>query len=265
MEVINGKLVMGNYSYDDDVYGPASVQAFDTRTGKKAWQFNINNDPGLAYSKSTNVAVGVVENKVVAITNFGKVYILDDNGHKTNEFIAFRPVKHQDATICTTVSRSGVGFNKDNIIIAPSKTEVKGASNYKAKTSVEHPDVGSVMVFDTDGNLKWKFRLGGQAMNVLVKGKYLLLGTSYNPDTMDYNYCGVYAFNLAQEAKETELNATEKNVLDSYIGYYHTDGAIIYDCLSASEDGRVICANTWPTRVGTEKHGEHSLYMLRIK
>jgi len=61
------------------------------------------------------------------------------------------------------------------------------------------------------------------------------------------------------------LYMAEKSVIDRYIGYYQTDGAVIYDCLGSSEDGRVICAATWPTRVGTEKHGEHSLYMLRIK
>ncbi len=265
MKVINGKLVMGNYSYGEDINGPACVHAFDIKTGKKVWKFDIHNDPELADSKGTNVAVGVVQDKVVAVANFGKIYLLDSDGHKTNEFIAFRPEKYQDTTICTSVFNSGLGFSKDEIIIAPTKSVVKGAGSYYAKAPVEHPDAGSVMVFDLNGSLKWKFRLGGQASSMLVKGKYLLLGTMHNQDTMDYSYCGVYAFDLAQEAKKTELNMEEKNVLDRYIGYYQTDGAIIYDCLGASEDGRVICATTWPTRVGTEKHGEHSLYILRIK
>lgn len=263
MKAINGKLVMGNYSYGDDLNGPACVHAFDIKTGEKVWQFNINNDPELADSNKTNVAVGVVKDKVVAVASFGKVYVLDSAGHKINEFVAFRPEKYQDTTICTSVMNSGLGFGKDELIIAPGKTAVKGAGNVKAP--VEHPDASSVMVFDLDGKKKWKFRLGGQATSMLVKGKYLLLGTMHNQDTMDYSYCGVYAFDLAQETKETEINMAEKNVLDRYIGYYQTDGAIIYDCLGASEDGRVICATTWPTRVGTEKHGEHSLYMLRIK
>lgn len=263
MNVINGKLVMGNYSYGDNISGLASVQAFDTRTGKKVWQFNINNDPELAASKATNVAVGVVKDKVVAATNFGKVYILDSAGRKINEFVAFRPEKYQDITICTSIFNSGLGFGKDEIVIVPSKTVVKDVGDVKAP--VEHPDANSVMVFDLSGKMKWKFRLGGQAASMLVKGKYLLLGTMHNQDTMDYSYCGVYAFDLAQEVKETKLDMAEKNVLDRYIGYYQTDGAILYDCLSASEDGRVICTTTWPTRVGTEKHGEHSLYMLRIK
>lgn len=262
MKVIKEKLVMGNYSYGDDIDGPACVHAFDIKTGKKVWQFDINNDPELADTKATNVAVGVVEDKVVAVANFGKVYILDGAGQKINEFVTFRPKKYQDTTICTSVFSSGLGFGKDEIIITPGKTAVKGASNVKAP--VEHPDASSVMVFDLDGKMKWKFRLGGQATNMLVKGKYLLLGTMHNQDTMDYSYCGVYAFDLAQEAKETELNMAEKNVIDRYIGYYQTDGAILYNCLGSSEDGRVICATTWPTRVGTEKHGEHSLYMLRI-
>ena len=263
MKVIDGKLVMGNYSYGDDINGPACVNAFDIQTGKKVWQFDINNDSQLADSKATNVAVGAVGNKVVAAANFGKIYILDGAGHKINEFVAFKPEKYQDTTICTSVFNSGLGFGKDEIIIASGKTAVKGASNVKAP--VEHPNANSVMVFDMDGNMKWKFRLGGQATSILVKGKYLLLGTMHNQNTMDYGYCGVYAFDLTQEAKKTELNMAEKSVLDRYIGYYQTDGAIIYDCLGASEDGRVICATTWPTRVGTEKHGKHSLYILNIK
>lgn len=76
MKVINEKLVMGNYSYGDDINGPACIHAFDIKTGKKVWQFDINNDPELADSKATNVAIGVLKDKVVAVANFGKVYIL---------------------------------------------------------------------------------------------------------------------------------------------------------------------------------------------
>lgn len=263
MQVVNEKLVMGNYSYGEDINGPACVHAFDIKTGKKVWKFDIHNDPELADSQKTNVAVGVVGDKVVAVANFGKVYVLDSDGHKINEFVAFRPENYQDTIICTSVYNSSLAFSNNEIIIAPTKTVVKGAS--KVKAPIAHPDANSVMVFDLDGNMKWKLRLGGQATSMLVKGKYLLLGTMHNQDTMDYSYCGVYVFDLAQETDETEFNMAEENVLDRYIGYYQTDGAIIYDCLGASDDGRVICAATWPTRVGTEKHGEHSLYMLKIK
>ncbi len=265
MTVLNGKLVMGSYSYGDDINGPASVHAYDLKTGKKLWQFDVKHDDELAYNSTTNVAAGIVGDKVVAVANFGKVYVLDQDGNKLNEFVAFRPVKQGEATVCTNVWGSGAGFGKNEIILAPQKTVVKGASSYYAKPPVEHPDAGSVMVYDLNGNLKWKFRLGGQATNMYVGGNYLILATSHNQDNMDYSYCGVYAFDLSQRAEGTELNTAEKTVLDRYIGYYQTDGAVLWGGLGVANDSKVICAATWPTRVGTEKHGRHSLYILRLR
>ncbi|MDK2820268.1 MAG: hypothetical protein PWP31_233 [Clostridia bacterium] len=265
LQLIGNKLVMGTYTYGDDITGPTYIHAFDINTGKKLWQFDIRHEDELAYSDATDVSVTIIGNKIVGVTNYGRVYVLDQDGKKVNEFLAFEPVKHNDTTICTNVWGDKVaGFGDDGLVIAPSKTVVKGA-DYNAKAPIQHPEAGSVMVYDLDGNLKWKFRLGGVATNMSVKGNYLILGTAHNEDTMDYNYCGVYAFNLTQKGKGKEIDVTKESALDQYIGYYHTDGAIIYGCLDTSDDNKVICATTWPTRVGTEKHGKHSLYMLKIK
>lgn len=264
MKVISGKLVTGSYSFGDDINGPAGVHAYDIRTGEKLWQFDIRHDDELAYSGTTNVNVGVAGDKVVAVTNFGKVYVLDQDGNEVNEFVAFRPVKQGDTTVCTNVWQSNVGFGKNEIILAPAKTNVKGTSGYYAKAPVEHPDAGSVMVYDLSGNLQWKFRLGGQATNMFVRGNYLILATSHNQDSMDYSYCGVYAFDLSQKAEGSEGNPAEKAVPDRYIGYYQTDGAVLWGGLGVSDSGRVISAATWPTRVGAEKHGKHSLYILKL-
>jgi|GEM_PF-2046152 outer membrane protein assembly factor BamB len=266
LQLTGNKLVMGTYTYGDNITGPAYIHAFDINTGKKLWQFNIKHENELAYSDATDVAVTVVDDKVVGVTNYGRVYVLDQNGKKMNEFLAFEPVKHNDTTVCTNVWGDKVdGFGDNGLIIAPSKTVVKGATDYNAKAPVQHPDAGSVKVYDLNGNLNWKFRLGGDATNMSVKGNYLILGTGHNGDTMDYGYCGIYAFNLAQKGDGKEVDVTEESALDKYIGYYHTDGAIIYGCLDTSDDNKVICATTWPTRVGTEKHGKHSLYILKIK
>ncbi|MCR4441774.1 MAG: PQQ-binding-like beta-propeller repeat protein [Peptococcaceae bacterium] len=263
MKVVAGKLVMGNYSYGDEINGPACVHAFDINTGEEVWKYDIENDPGLASSKSTNVAADVVGDKIIAVANFGKVYILDVNGRKIKDFIVFKPEQYQNVTLYTSVYNSGLAPGQDEIIIAPGSTIVKGASNVKAQ--VEHPDANSIMVYDLNGNMKWKFRLGGKVSSLLVKGKFLLLGTMHNQYTMDYDYCGVYAFDLTQEASSTELNMAEKSVVDRYIGFYRTDGAVLYDCLGASQDGQTICATTWPTRVGVNKFGRHGLYVLKIQ
>lgn len=265
MQVIKGKLVMGTYSYGDDIDGGAYVHAYDIKTGKELWKFDVKHDDELAYKDTTSVAAGVVGDKVVAVANFGKVYVLDENGKKLNEFVAFKPVKYNDYIICTNVWQSSIGFGKNTVILAPQKSNVKGVTQYYAKAPVEHPDAGSVMVYDLNGNLQWKFRLGGKVTNTLVRGKYLLLGTSQNEDNLDYGYCGVYAFDLSQQGEGSELNVTEQSVLDKYIDYYQTDGAVLWDSMGVSDDGKVICASTWPTRVETEKHGQHVLYILKME
>lgn len=265
MQIINGKLVMGTHSYGDNVNGPAYVHAYDIKTGKELWKFYVEHDDELAYKETTSVNAGVVGDKVVAVANFGKVYVLDENGKKINEFVAFKPVKYNEYTICTNVWESSVDFGKNVLILAPQKTNVKGVTQYYAKAPVEHPDAGSVMVYDLNGNLQWKFRLGGNVTNMLVRGKYLLLGTSHNQDSLDYSYCGVYAFDLSQKGEGSELKATEQSVLEKYVDYYQTDGAILEDSMGVSDDGKVICANTWPTRVGAEKHGQHVLYILKME
>ncbi|KAJ52365.1 outer membrane protein assembly factor BamB [Clostridium tetanomorphum] len=264
MSVIDGVLVMGNYSYNDKTNGPASVKAYDISNGKEAWKFDIKNDQEMSYSKTTNVSVGVVGNKIVAVASHGKIYVLDSKGNKIKEFDGFKPEKYKDIVLCTSITNSSIEFGKNEIIIAPKKTVVKGASNYNAKSPAQHSDVGMIKVFDLDGNLKWKFRIGGSVTNIAMKGNYLFLATSHNQDTMDYKYCGVYAFDISKDGKGKEIDVNSKDAVEKYIGYYSTDGAIIYNCLSVSDDGKVICATTWPTRVGTEKHGKHSLYMLKL-
>lgn len=264
MEILDGKLITGNYSYDDEKYGPAAIRAFDTNTGKEVWKFDIKHDDEMAYSKSTNVAIGIVGDKIVGISNYGKVYVVDSNGKKVNEFNAFKPEKYKDIVLCTNAYSSSIEFGKNEIIITPKKTVVKGASSYNSKSPAQHPDAEMIKVFDLEGNLKWKFRMGGSVTNTVLKGDYLILGTSHNQDTMDYNYCGVYAFDISKDGKGKEIDVNDKDVVDKYIGYYKTDGAIIYSCLGVSDDGKVIGAITWPTRVGTEKHGKHSLYILKL-
>lgn len=265
-QIIGNKLVMGTYSYDDDLNGPTYLHAFDLDTGKKLWQFDIKHEDELAYSKATDVAAAVVGDKVVGVTNYGRVYVLDQDGRKISEFVAFEPLKYGDNVICTNVWGDKVaGFGENGLIIAPSKSVLKGTTNYQAKTPVEHPDAGSVKVFDLSGNLKWKFRLGGEAAALSVKNNYLILGTSHNQNTLDYGYCGVYAFNLARRGEGGEVDVTQETALEKYIGYYHTAGAVLWGCMDTSDDNKVICATTWPTRVGTEKHGGHSLYILKLK
>ncbi|KFD42134.1 hypothetical protein HY02_08425 [Peptococcaceae bacterium SCADC1_2_3] len=259
--LIGGKLVTGTYSYGEKITGQAYAHAFNLNTGEKLWKFEVKNDPSMNYSEKVNVAVDVAGDKVVAVTNFGKVYVLNSNGEKIRDFTAFKPIVHKGITVCTSVF-AGVLGSGNTVVLAPGKTYVKGATSYYAKPPVEHPDANSIMVFDLGGNLQWKFRLGGQASGRLIKNNYLIFSTTHNADTLDYSYTGVYVFDLSQPGK----GEVKKSVLDRYLGYYHTDGAVNSATkVSASDDGRIIATATWPTRVGTKKYGKHALYILRLK
>lgn len=259
--LIGGKLVTGTYSYGEKITGQAYAHAFDFNTGEKLWKFEVKNEPSMNYGESVNVAVDVAGDKVVAVTNFGRVYVLNSNGEKIREFTAFKPIMHKGVTICTNVW-SGVRGSGNSVVISTAKSNVKGAMIYYAKPPVEHPDANSIMVFDLGGSLQWKFRLGGQTSGMLIKNNYLILSTTHNADTLDYSYTGVYVFDLSQPGK----GEVKKSVLDRYLGYYRTDGGVYWGSgISASEDGRVIATATWPTRVGTKKHGKHALYILRLK
>ena len=265
MKVIDGVVVMGNYSYGDEVNGPASVNAFNIETGEPAWKFDIANDADMSYNGKTSLSVGIVDNKVVAIASFGKAYVLDTKGTLINEFVLFEPEAFEDVMLCTSVSKSSTGFGNGEIIVAPKKTTVKGSTNYNSQSPAQHSDVGLVKVFDLEGNVKWNFRLGGSVTNMVLKGDYLVLGTSHNQDTMDYDYCGVYVFDISKEGSEEVVNVQDENALEKYVGCYRTEGAILYNSLDVSKDGSTVAAIVWPTRVDIEKHGNHEMYILNIK
>ncbi len=254
MMVINGKLVMGTFSYGDKTNGPAYVHAYGIKTGKELWKFYVPHEDELAYRETTNVDAGVVADKVVAVANFGKIYVLDENGNEITNFTAFKPIKYGNYTICTNVWVNSVGFGKDCVILAPQKSNVKGVTLYYARAPVKHPDAGSIMVFDLNGNLKWKFRLGGQVTNVITAGKYLILSTEHDMDTLNFNYTGIFVFNLSAKG----------GAVDKYLGFYHTNGPVLWGSVGCSADGRVIAAPTWPVRAGTKVIGEHALYTLRV-
>jgi len=264
MNVIDGVLVMGNYSYGDAVNGPASVNAFDIKNGETAWKYEIANDAEMSYNGKTSLSVGVVDGKIVAIAAFGKAYVLDTQGNLINEFVLFEPEKYEDVMLCTSVSRSSTGFGDGEIIVAPKKTTVKGSSSYNSESPAQHSAVGLVKVFDLEGNVKWNFRLGGSVTNMKLEGDYLVLATSHNQDTMDYDYCGVYVFDISQDGSAEEVNVQDESALEKYVGSYQTEGAILYNSVDVSADGSTIIAMTWPTRVDVEKHGNHEMYILDI-
>ena len=255
MMVINEKLVMGTYSYGDKINGPAYVHAYDIKTGKELWKFYVPHEDELAYKESTNVNAGVVGDKVVAVANFGRIYVLDENGNKITDFLAFKPIKYQNYTICTNVWMSSVAFGDNYIVLAPQKSVVKGVTQYYARAPIKHPDAGSIMIFDLNGTLKWKFRLGGQVSNIKIGGNYLILATLHDEDTLNFNYTGVYVFDLTAKG----------DVVEKYLGFYHTNGPVLWGSMDCSEDGRVIAVTTWPVRVGTNVFGEHALYILKIE
>jgi outer membrane protein assembly factor BamB len=261
---LNDKLILGSYSYGDKEYGPTHIQAFDVNDGKKLWQYDIKHDDNMAYSDKTDILIDVVGDKIAAMTNYGQVFILDENGEVIKTFAAWQPIKYEDTVICTNVYSDKIQGFKDKIVIAPSKSVVQGAS-YSTKAPVSHPEANSVLVFDLEGNKSWKFRLGADPMIFRAKGGNLFIGTSINSEDNTSKYTGVYAFNLSQENKETKKEITDESVLEKYIGFYHTDGIVHNRMLSASEDGTVICATTHPFRNGTEVTGSNKLYIFRLK
>ncbi|WP_244833904.1 PQQ-binding-like beta-propeller repeat protein [Clostridium sp. BJN0001] len=264
MTVFDGKIIMGNYSYGDDKTGPAFVGAYDINTGKEAWHFDVKNDSDMAYTKTTNVNVGIIGDKIVAVAGYGRAFVLDKDGNEINHFDLFKPEKHDDINLYTAVSHDNVEFGKNELIVSPNKTYLKDSSDSKGKLPAEHSDVGVIKVFDLDGNLNWKFRTGGTVTNIKTKGDYLVLGTCQNQDNYDYSYCGIYAFDISKDGKGKEIDTDNKDALEGYVGYFNTDGAILYNSVNISGDGKVICATTWPTKVDTEKHGTHNLYTLKL-
>jgi outer membrane protein assembly factor BamB len=264
IHLIDNKLVMGTWTSGDNISGPTYLHAFDFHTGKRLWQFTVKHEDELAYTEATDVAATVVGNRIVGVTNYGRVFVLDKDGKKINDFIAFEPIKHRETVVCTNVWGAAAIGSGNELVIAPGKSVVKGA-DYVAKAPVEHPDAGSIKVFDLKGNLRWKFRLGAEATKVAVKNNYIVLSAAHNQNNLNYSYCGIYAFNLTRKEEGKKQDLTQESVLDKFIGHYRTAGGIHWGCIDTSQDNRVICACTWPTRVGAEKHGRHSLYILRLE
>lgn len=264
MALVDDIVVMGNYSYGDDISGPAGAHAFNINTGELAWKYDLPNNPEMAYSGTTNTTVGVVGDKVVVTANYGKAVILDSDGNLVNEFNMYEPESYEDVLLITTSSSSVTEYGNNVFAVAPSKTYIQGSSK-SSDAPAQHSDVGMLKIFDLEGNLKWEFRLGGSVSSMYIKGDNLIISTFVNEDTYSYDYCGVYVFDMSQSGSGEEIDIEDESSLDKFIGYYQTDGAIIYDSLAVSADGKTITATTFPTKVDVEKHGEHVLYVLEIK
>lgn len=264
MTFVDDQIVLGSYSYGEALNGPAYIQSFDKNTGELLWKYDIPWEEEFAYSESNNISVTTVGDKIVGTTSFGRVYVLDQKGTKINDFLAWEPVQAGEETVTTYVLGGKVrGFGEDGLVIAPSKTVLKGASTSE-KTSIEHPDANSVLVFNLDGEPQWKFRLGAAPLTMNVKDNYLLLGTASDRNTESTDSSGVYVFDLNQKGEGLELNVNDQSVVDQYLGFYRTDG-IIYTSMIDSSDGHTnIAAISWPTRFGTEKVGSHTAYLLKL-
>jgi len=129
-----------------------------------------------------------------------------------------------------------------------------GARKVSRLPPIEHPNSNTILVYDRDGKLKWKWNTGGYTQRIHISPEYLAVPVAQNILTKQTKIHGVYLFD-----RKTDGSATEK-----LLWFYRVEGIAID--AAVSPDGRYVAVLEAPIDIepgrGRNVIGEYRLHIL---
>ncbi|MGM9571484.1 MAG: PQQ-binding-like beta-propeller repeat protein [bacterium] len=187
---------------------------------------------------------------LICFPNDGRLFLLDRDGKEIWQKDVTAPKKVLGG-IPLYAPGTFAEFWGSRIIVRTANTYQAGKSG--ALVPLEHPDANSILCYDLQGKLLWKWRAKGYMPGQSLSGDNLVLPVEKNFRTLDVNVQGVYLLDL-------------KQIKPYLMEEYHLKGGAA--AAAVSPDGRYIAAIEVPHVLPDSliKQGKSQLHLwLRTK
>lgn len=187
---------------------------------------------------------------LICFPNDGRLFLLDKDGREIWERDVTAPKKVLGG-MPLYAPGTFAEFWGNRIIARTANTYQAGKSG--ALVPLEHPDANSIICYDLQGNMLWKWRAKGYMPGQSLTGNNLVLPVEKNFRTLDVNVQGVYLLDLRQ-------------IKPYLMEEYHLKGGAV--AAAVSPDGRYIAAIEVPHVLPDSllKQGKSQLHLwLRTK
>lgn len=255
-------LTFTTYNEDPLLKQHASLYVLNGRNGKVLWSYKI---PPLKpyFDHSTAYGGGISSDGhwVTVCTGDGRIYLFDN--FKSRNPQPVKPVWVKN--LSTPLLAGGIPIRASaayacimdhgNIIYITRNTYTTSRT-LSESPPIEHPNSHSLFCFDMEGNLKWRWTVGGTPSRLALSldERYLAVSVAHDTISKDVEVHGIYCLDLSKSGGLSSKMAW----------YYHTDGICV--ACAISHDARYIVSIEAPIDINPSKAveiiGEHKIHVL---
>jgi outer membrane protein assembly factor BamB len=167
------------------------INAIDAKTGAERWSYDI--PPVYPYDR-TNVRMGPAisddGNYTAGVSTDGRAFFFD----MTGKLMWIRSLSQPQKVQGTFINVGGLEVRHIGQYVAFSVGGTYNKANWQLPTPVEHPQSNSLYVFDRNGTLVAKRKLGGIPSQLEVSSNHLAVAIGRNFHTKDVGVHGIVLF-----------------------------------------------------------------------
>lgn len=165
-----------------------NIYAYDARTGELRWSRGLA--PVAPYDR-TNMRFGPeisADGKFIGgVSADGRAFLLDAEG----KVLWSRTLSAPQLIQGVYVNATGLHVRHIGEYVAFSTGNTYNRANWQLPTPVEHPQSNSIFLFDRDGIIRKRRKLGGMVEELQVAGNYLTVAVGRNIRTKDPGVHGI--------------------------------------------------------------------------
>lgn len=255
-------LVFTTYNEDHLLKERASIYVLNGKNGKVLWSYRICPlKPYFEHSTAYGGGISSDGRWITVCTGDGRVYLFDNFRLQNSKQV--KPIWLKK--LSTPILAGGVSIRAsasyayimdDGDIIYVTGSTYTTSRTLSESPPIEHPNSHSLFCFDTEGNLKWRWTVGGtpSALASSLDGRYLAVSAAHDTIAKDVEVHGIYCLDLAKPG----------GLSSKLLWSYRTDGICV--ACGISHDARYIVAIEAPIDInpfkGVQIIGEHRIHVL---
>lgn len=224
----------------------SNIYALDTATGRELWHQDL---PTVPPYERTNMRFGpeisADGTAVAGIASDGRAFFFRREG----QWRWTRSLSHPQKIQNVYLNATGLHVRHLGDYVAFTTGNTYNRANWQLPTPVEHPQSNSVFLFDREGVLVKRRKMGGMLEQMAPTRQALAVGIGRNIRTKDPGAHGLYLLSIP------ELELTES---------LPTDGPCV--AIAASRDARILVAMEAPLQLDNgEVIGDYRLHIWQAK